>query len=270
MIDLYFWTTDNGYKARQMVEETGFDHTIRHVNLRKREQFDPAFLRISPGHKIPAIVDRDGPDGRPMALCESGAILKYLAEKAGGGLYPAGSRRRARVDQWFFYGSSTLTPLAQQFNLFSFRFETDVPPAKAYYHGVLRDLLSILDRHLADNEYLAGEYSIADIACYPDVHIHGTDISFYSDADVRSGPQCRAGGISECRALARRDRGASRRPARLGRPEVGRNAASRIRLASDPESARRLSPRTSGSEPRHSRAALHRIWCRGGGRSRER
>ena len=188
MIDLYFWTTDNGYKARQMVEETGFDHTIRHVNLRKREQFDPAFLRISPGHKIPAIVDRDGPDGRPMALCESGAILKYLAEKAGGGLYPAGSRRRARVDQWFFYGSSTLTPLAQQFNLFSFRFETDVPPAKAYYHGVLRDLLSILDRHLADNEYLAGEYSIADIACYPDVHIHGTDISFYSDADVRSAP----------------------------------------------------------------------------------
>ena len=188
MIDLYFWTTDNGYKARQMVEETGFDYTIKHVNLRNREQFDPAFLRISPGHKIPAIVDRAGPGGEPVALCESGAILKYLAEEAGAGLYPAERRPRARVDQWLFYGSSTLTPLAQQFNLFSFRFETDVPQAKGYYHGVLRDLLSILDRHLAENEYLAGDYSIADIACYPDVHVHGTGISFYSDSGAGAVP----------------------------------------------------------------------------------
>ncbi|MDE0175828.1 MAG: glutathione S-transferase N-terminal domain-containing protein [Defluviicoccus sp.] len=188
MIDLYFWTTDNGYKARQMVEETGFDYTIRHVNLRRREQFDPGFLKISPGHKIPAIVDRAGPDGRPIALCESGAILKYLAEKAGGGLYPDAPRLRARVDQWFFYGSATLTPLAQQFNLFAFRFETDVPQVRDYYLGVMRDLLSILDGHLAQNQYLAGDYSIADIACYPDVHIHGTDVSFYSDTDTRAAP----------------------------------------------------------------------------------
>ena len=188
LIDLYFWTTDNGYKARQMVEETGFDHAIRHVNLRKGEQFDPAFLEISPGHKIPAMVDRDGPGGRTIALCESGAILKYLAEKAGGALYPAEPRLRARVDQWFFYASATFTPLAQQFNLFSFRFGSDVPQAKAHYERALRDVLSILDRHLADNEYLAGGFSIADIACYPDVHIHGTEISFYSETDTRAAP----------------------------------------------------------------------------------
>ena len=188
MIDLYFWTTDNVLKARHMVEETGFDYTIKHVNLRKREQFDPGFLKISPGHKIPAIVDRDGPGGHTISLCETGAILKYLAEKAGGGLYPDEPRLRARVDQWFFYGSSTFTPLAQQFTLFSFRFGSDVPQAKAYYDGVLRDLLSILDRHLAENEYFAGGFSIADIACYPVVHIHGTDISFYSDTDIRAVP----------------------------------------------------------------------------------
>ena len=173
MIDLYFWTTDNGYKARQMVEETGFDYAIKPINLRKKEQFDPAFLKISPGHKIPAIVDPDGPGGQTITLCESGAILKYLAEKAGGGLYPEEPGLRARVDQWFFYGTSTFTPLAQQFNLFFYRFGSDVPPAKAHYDGVLRDLLSISDRHLAENAYFAGDYSIADISCYPDVHIHG-------------------------------------------------------------------------------------------------
>ena len=188
MIGLYFWTTDNGYKARQMVEETGFDYTVRHVNLRKREQFDPAFLRISPGHKIPAMVDRDGPGGETVSLCETGAILKYLAEKAGGGLYPAEPRLRARVDQWFFYASSTFTPLAQQYTLFFFRFGSDVPQAKAHYESVLRDLLSILDRRLAENEYVAGDFSIADIAFYPVVHIHGAEISFYSETDTSAPP----------------------------------------------------------------------------------
>ena len=95
VIDLYFWTTDNGYKARQAVEETGLDYRIVPVNLREKEQFDPEFMKISPGHKIPAIVDPDGPGGARVTLCESGAILKYLAEKAGGALYPT-IRRCAR------------------------------------------------------------------------------------------------------------------------------------------------------------------------------
>ena len=173
MIDLYFWTTDNGNKARQMVEETGLPYTVRPVNIREKEQFDPEFLKISPGHKIPAIVDDDGPGGRRVTLCESGAILKYLAEKAGGGLYPDDPALRPAVDQWFFYGTSTFTPLAQQYGLFFHRFGADVPPAKAHYEAQLRDMFSIFDRHLADNEYFAAGYSIADVASYPDTHIHG-------------------------------------------------------------------------------------------------
>ena len=173
MIDLYFWTTDNGYKARQMVEETGLDYVIKPVDLREGAQFDPAFMEISPGHKIPAIVDSDGPGGRRLTLCESGAILVYLAGKAGGALYPEDPALRPAVDQWFFFGTSTFTPLAQQFGLFFHRFGEDVPPAKAHYDTVLRDLFAVFDRRLADHEYFAGAYSIADISSYPDVHIHG-------------------------------------------------------------------------------------------------
>ena len=102
MIDLYFWTTDNGHKARHGLEESGLEYKIRLVNLLNKEQFDPAFLKISPGHKIPALVDSNGPSGA-LTLFESGAILKYLGEKAENGLYPADPARRAAVDQWLFF-----------------------------------------------------------------------------------------------------------------------------------------------------------------------
>jgi GST-like protein len=173
MIDIYYWLTDNGRKALQMIEETGLPHRLIPVNLTKKEQFSPEFLAISPGHKIPALVDDDGPGGIRVALCESGAILKYLAEKAGGALYPAAPALRAVVDQWFFYGTATFTPHAQQYGLFTQRFPEDVPPAKRHYLEQLRDMFGILDRHLADSAYMAATYSIADIACYPDVRIHG-------------------------------------------------------------------------------------------------
>ena len=175
MIELYTWMTDNGYKARQMVEETGLDHTLKPVNLRKREQFAPEFLKISPGHKIPAIVDDDGPGGATVTMCESGTILKYLAEKAAPELYPEDPVLRLAVEQWFFYGTSTFTPLAQQFGHFTHRAPEKVPAAQKHYEATLRDLLGVLDRRLADNDYLAGDYSIADISCYPDVHLHGVD-----------------------------------------------------------------------------------------------
>jgi GSH-dependent disulfide-bond oxidoreductase len=173
MLDIYYWTTDNGRKALIMIEETGLPHRKRPVDLQKREQFAPEFLKISPGHKIPALADDDGPGGQRITLCESGALLKYLAEKAGGALYPADALKRVAVDQWFFYGTSTFTPLAQQYGLFMHRFGQDVPPVKKHYDGVLRDMFATFDRHLADHAFLAGEYSIADISCYPDVHIHG-------------------------------------------------------------------------------------------------
>ncbi len=117
MIDLYFWTTDNGYKVRQMIEETGLEHRLKPVELPKREQLSAEFMKISPGHKIPALVDDNGPGGMRVTLFESGAILKYLVEKSGRALYPDDPARRLIVDQWLFYGSATFTPQAQQLGL---------------------------------------------------------------------------------------------------------------------------------------------------------
>jgi GSH-dependent disulfide-bond oxidoreductase len=177
MIEIYYWLTDNGRKALQIIEETGLPHKKVPVNLTKREQFQPDYLKLSPGHKIPALVDDDGPGGARVTLCESGAMLKYLAEKAGGALYPTTPTARLKVDQWLFYGSSTFTPLAQQFGLFTRRFAEDVPPAKKHYAEQVRDCFGVMDKHLAGSAYLAGEnYSIGDIACYPDTHIAGADL----------------------------------------------------------------------------------------------
>jgi GST-like protein len=164
MLELYTWMTDNGYKARQMVEETGVDYDLKPINLRKKEQFDPEYLKISPGHKIPAIIDPQGPGGNKITLCESGAILKYLAEYYAPSLYPEDPTKRIIVDQWFIYGSAQWTTLAQQYGLFMHRLGED---------GVLRDMMNMYEKHLGENEYIAGDYSIADITVYPDVHGHG-------------------------------------------------------------------------------------------------
>lgn len=173
MIDLYFWKTNNGYKARQAVEETGLDYQLKIIDLSKKEQFSPDYLAISPGHKIPALIDDDGPGGTKVTLFESGAILKYVAEKAGSDIYPDDPVRRVNVDQWLFYGSATFTTLAQQLGLFKIRMPEDVPAAKKYYEDQYLDMCGIFDKRLADNEYLAGEeYSIGDIATYPDIHWH--------------------------------------------------------------------------------------------------
>lgn len=173
MIELYFWLTDNGRKALQAIEETGLPHRKVPVDLTKKEQFGAPYLKISPGHKIPALVDDDGPGGARISLCESGAILKYLAEKAGFALYPSAPVARAKVDQWLFYGSATFTPLAQQYGLFTQRFPEDVPQAKRHYAEQVRDCFGVFEKHLADSAFMAGDFSIADIASYPDVHIHG-------------------------------------------------------------------------------------------------
>lgn len=181
MIDLYFWFTDNGYKARVVLEETGLPYTPRPVELAKKEQMTPEYMKISPGHKTPAIVDSDGPGGR-ITLCESGAILKYCAEKAKSPLYPTDAAKRVKVDQWLFYGSATFTPHTQALTLFMFRLGEDVPPAKKHFEGQYRDHLSVFDKQLGTSPYLAGDFSIADIACYPDVHQYeriGVDIGQY-------------------------------------------------------------------------------------------
>lgn len=175
MLELYTWMTDNGYKARQMVEETGLEYALKPVNLREKEQFSPEFLKISPGHKIPAIIDPDGPGGQRVTLCETGAILQYLADKAAPALYPEDPIARLNVDQWLFYGSATFTTLAQQFGTFTLRMPEKIPAAQKHFENVLRDMLGTLDRHLADKDYVAGDFSIADISIYPDVHMHGVN-----------------------------------------------------------------------------------------------
>jgi len=180
MIDLYFWTTDNGYKARHGLEESGLDYTIKLVSLPDKEQFDPEFLKISPGHKIPALVDPDGPGG-PVTLCESGAILKYVGEKAGNGLYPENPAQRVVVDQWLFYGSATFTTLSQQFGFFHFRCPEEVPFAKTHYQNVVKDMLGMLDGQLADREFVAGDYSVADISLYADTHFYGPEEIGFDD-----------------------------------------------------------------------------------------
>jgi GSH-dependent disulfide-bond oxidoreductase len=185
MIDCYTWMTDNGYKPRMMLEETGLPHKIIPVNLRENAQMSPEFLKISPGHKIPAIVDHEGVDGATVTICESGAILKYLAEKSGK-FYPRDAAARATVDQWLFYGSATFTTLAQQFGHWTLRSPVKAPTAQQFYDAKLRDMLGILDKHLAANEYFGGAYSIADMTMYSDVHIHGVnDIGLEDYSNLR-------------------------------------------------------------------------------------
>jgi GST-like protein len=175
MFELHTWMTDNGYKARHMAEESGLDYELHPVNIREKEQFKPEFLKISPGHKIPAIIDHDGPGGQTVTLCESGAILKYLGQKADNGLYPSDPVKQVEADQWLFYGSAQFTTLAQQYGLFWIRLGEEVQRAKEHYQGVMRDMLGMYDQRLADREYVIGDYSVADIACYADTHIHGVN-----------------------------------------------------------------------------------------------
>lgn len=185
MIDCYTWMTDNGYKPRMMLEETGLAHKIIPVDLRQTAQMSPEFMKISPGHKVPPIVDHAGPGGARVTLCESGAILKYLAEKSGK-FYPTDPVALVKVDQWLFYGSATFTTLSQQFGHWTIRSSIKAPPAQEHYDASLRDMLGILDRHLAAHEYFGEDYSIADMTMYPDVHLHGVkDIGLTNYPNVK-------------------------------------------------------------------------------------
>jgi GST-like protein len=170
VIELYFWTTSNGYKVRLMIEEVGVPYNLHPIDIQKNEQRSPEYLAISPGHKIPALIDPDGPDGRKVSLFESGPIIQYLANKSNSPLYPDDPIQRLLVDQWFFFGAASFAPISQQLVVFMHRFPEDVPPAKNHYRGLVRDIYATLDRRLATNEYLAGDYSLADIGNVTHAH----------------------------------------------------------------------------------------------------
>ena len=167
MIELYFSSTPNGLKLKLFLEEAGLKHRIVPVSLSKGEQFAPKYLAISPNGKIPAIVDHEPKDGgAPLAMFESGAILLYLAEKIGR-FIPADLRGRVEVIQWLFWQMSSLGPMAGQAGHFKIYAPEPVPYALDRYTREVRRLYGVLDVRLADREYIAGDFSIADIACYP-------------------------------------------------------------------------------------------------------
>jgi len=168
MLDLYYWTTPNGHKVTIFLEESGLPYRIVPVNISAGEQFSSAFLRIAPNNRIPALVDHEPPGGgEPISLFESGAILLYLAEKTGQFL-PSDGRARADVLQWLFWQMGGLGPMAGQNHHFVQYAPERIPYATARYVNETNRLYGVLDKRLADREYIAGaDYTIADMASYP-------------------------------------------------------------------------------------------------------
>ncbi len=167
MIDLYYWTTPNGHKITIFVEETGLPYTLKPINISAGEQFDPAFLKISPNNRIPAIVDHAPSDGgAPLAMFESGAILLYLADKVKQ-FVPTDWRARLDCIQWLFWQMGNLGPMAGQNHHFRLYAPEKLPYAMTRYLKETGRLYAVLNKRLADREYIVGDYSIADIASYP-------------------------------------------------------------------------------------------------------
>jgi GSH-dependent disulfide-bond oxidoreductase len=167
MIDLHYWPTPNGHKITIFLEETGLSYRILPVDIGKGEQFQPSFLAISPNNRMPAIVDRAPSDGgAPVSVFESGAILLYLAEKTGK-LLPQDLRGRTRVLEWLFWQVGGLGPMAGQNHHFRNYAVEKIPYAIDRYVNETNRLYGVLDRQLSKCDYIAGDYSIADIAIYP-------------------------------------------------------------------------------------------------------
>ena len=171
MIDLYTWTTPNGRKVSIMLEELGLPYRVHAINIGKDDQFKPDYVKINPNSKIPSIVDPEGPDGRPISMMESGAILVYLADKTGKLLAKSG-RARYEALQWLMFQMGGVGPMFGQVHHFLRAAKEQVPYAIDRYGKETRRLYGVLNERLKGNEYLADAYSIADIATYPWVSRH--------------------------------------------------------------------------------------------------
>lgn len=163
-IDLYFWPTPNGFKPAIMLEELEVPYTVHMIDIGKGDQFTPEFLSLSPNNRIPAIRDPEGPDGAPVSVFESGAILKYLGEKFGR-LYPTDWRARIKVDEWLFWQMAGFGPMLGQNHHFSQYAPEKIDYAIKRYRDETHRLYKVLNTQLAGKDYIAGFYSIADIAC---------------------------------------------------------------------------------------------------------
>ena len=165
MIDLYYWGTPNGHKITIALEEMGLDYQIHPINILENDQFQPDFLRISPNNKIPAIVDQNGPNGEAISVFESGAILQYLGRKTGL-YYPKNEQDRVEVEQWLMWQIGGVGPMFAQNNHFKNYAKESYPYAIERFFKETQRLFGVLERQLVGQLYVAGEYSIADMAIY--------------------------------------------------------------------------------------------------------
>ncbi|HWA30394.1 MAG TPA: glutathione S-transferase N-terminal domain-containing protein [Rhizomicrobium sp.] len=165
-IALYYWPTPNGWKISMMLEECGLPYEMKPVNIGKGEQFTPEFLAISPNNRMPAIVDPDGPGGKPISVFESGAILQYLGRKTGK-FYPKDERKRVAVDEWLFWQVGGLGPMAGQASHFrNYAKREGNEYAYDRYHNETHRLLGVMNKRLEGRDFLVDAYSIADMACW--------------------------------------------------------------------------------------------------------
>ncbi len=182
MIELYTWPTPNGHKVHIMLEETGLSYKVHPIDIGAGDQFDPAFLKISPNNKMPAMVDPEGPDGKPISLFESGAILIYLGEKTGR-FYPSEPRARYTTLQWLMWQMGGLGPMLGQAHHFRQYAPEPIPYAVERYTNEANRLYGVADRRLGESRFLAGDdYTIADIASFPWTRSYerqGVDLAAY-------------------------------------------------------------------------------------------
>ena len=185
MINFCFWPTPNGQKVAIMLEETGLKYQLKPINILKGEQFSQDFLAISPNNKIPVVTDTDGSDGQPESVFESGAILIYLAEKTSQ-FYPAEPRKRHEILQWLMFQMGSVGPMFGQCGHFLGYAPEKIPYAIERYQNETLRLYGVMDKQLAHKECIAGDYSIADMAIYPWVHVrwlHEIDISEFPNVE---------------------------------------------------------------------------------------
>ena len=178
-IDLYYWPTPNGWKITIMLEECELPYSVIPIDISKGEQFKPAFLAISPNNRMPAIVDHAGPGGKAISIFESGAILQYLGRKTGK-FYPKDERARVEVEEWLFWQMANLGPKAGEANHFRHYAPEKLPYAIDRFGNEMNRIYGVMNRRLEDRKYIAGRYSIADIACIgwaSRAERHGHDLS---------------------------------------------------------------------------------------------
>jgi GSH-dependent disulfide-bond oxidoreductase len=222
-IELYYWPTPNGWKITIMLEELGVPYEVKYVNIGKGEQFEPGFLAIAPNNRMPAIVDPEGPGGEPVSVFESGAILQYLGRKFGQ-FYPSEERARIAVEEWLFWQVGGLGPMAGQAHHFRIYAPEKIEYGINRYTNEVNRLYGVMNKRLSAHDYLAGAYSIADMACIGWIIPH-----------ERQGQD-----LNDFPHLQRWYEAVKSRPAVIRGIDVGKDEAKRSNLADDKEAQKVL------------------------------